>query len=571
MNLKTIILVGVGSFILGALCSCNNDFMDRFPTTEISDENFWKSERDMELYCNGLYTFIEGHASGYTVSPMLSGDNQSDNMAPQDYNKIAAGEHIVPAKSGGSEWNWEFVRKCNYFLVRYDQAEVDQAKKDAYAAEVRFFKAWEYFNKVKRYGDVPWLSKDLTTNSEELYAPRDPRTLVMDSVLACIDWAIEKLPTKQNAVQGRINRDVALALKARICLHEGTFRKYHQLGGEEKFLREAVAATTVLMSEGNYSIHNTGNPEWDYRSLFCTLDLKDNKEMIYYKVYELGLLGNRTSNLVEGGESNLGYSVTKSLVDAYLCKCGKPISLCKEHFLGHDSIQAEMLNRDPRLTQTVCYLGKDLQRKTMKPSIPGSNISTGNIPTGYQIIKYWVDDPAEYLRYQQGILDAPIFRYAEILLIYAEAKAELGECTQEDLDKSINLLRKRAGMPDMIIADLVKDPMSDFPSFPVLLDEIRRERRVELAIEGMRYDDLMRWKAGKLLEKTVRGMKFVQSQYPTVVVGKHIDVDKDGFILPYWNILPNGRTFDESKHYYFPLPTEELVINKNLKQNPGWD
>lgn len=133
MNLKTIILVGVGSFILGALCSCNNDFMDRFPTTEISDENFWKSERDMELYCNGLYTFIEGHASGYTVSPMLSGDNQSDNMAPQDYNKIAAGEHIVPAKSGGSEWNWEFVRKCNYFLVRYDQAEVDQAKKDAYA------------------------------------------------------------------------------------------------------------------------------------------------------------------------------------------------------------------------------------------------------------------------------------------------------------------------------------------------------------------------------------------------------------------------------------------------------
>lgn len=99
---------------------------------------------------------------------------------------------------------------------------------------------------------------------------------------------------------------------------------------------------------------------------------------------------------------------------------------------------------------------------------------------------------------------------------------------------------------------------------------IRRERRVELALENMRYDDLMRWKAGKLLEKTVRGMKFVQSQYPTVVIGKHIDVDSEGFILPYWNILPNGRKFDESKHYYFPLPTEELVINKNLKQNLGW-
>ena len=292
--------------------------------------------------------------------------------------------------------------------------------------------------------------------------------------------------------------------------------------------------------------------------------------MIYYKVYEEGLLGNRTSNLLEGGESTLGFSVTKSLIDAYLCECGKPISLCKEHFLGYDSIQAEMLHRDPRLCQTICYPGKDLQRDTKKPSIPGSNISTGNIPTGYQIIKYWVDDPAEYLRYQNGILDAPVFRYAEALLVYAEAKSELGECTQSDLDLSVNLLRKRAGMPDMKIDQLVKDPMSDFPSLPVLIDEIRRERRVEFALENMRYDDLMRWKAGKLMEKTVRGMKFVQSQYPTVVIGKHIDVDKEGFILPYWNILPNGRKFDESKHYYFPLPTEELVINRNLKQNPGW-
>ena len=229
-----------------------------------------------------------------------------------------------------------------------------------------------------------------------------------------------------------------------------------------------------------------------------------------------------------------------------------------------------MLHRDPRLCQTICYPGKDLQRDTKKPAIPGSNISTANIPTGYQIIKYWVDDPAEYLRYQNGILDAPVFRYAEALLVYAEAKAELGECTQSDLDLSVNLLRKRAGMPDMKIDQLVKDPMSDFPSLPVLIDEIRRERRVEFALENMRYDDLMRWKAGKLMEKTVRGMKFVQSQYPTVVIGKHIDVDKEGFILPYWNILPNGRKFDESKHYYFPLPTEELVINKNLKQNPGW-
>ena len=570
--MKSIKILLAGSIMLATLVACNDDFMDRFPTTDISDQNFWHSARDMELYCNGLYTYIKGHGTGHERSPMLSGDNQSDNMAPQDYDKVAAGEHIVPESSNNNnnEWSWTFIRKCNYFLARYQQAEINQEEKDAYAAEVYFFKAWDYFEKVKRYGDVPWLTKDLTTESEELFGSRDSRVEVMDSVLACIDWAIEKLPAKKNAVSGRINRDVALILKARICLHEGTFRKYHQIDNSEKFLKEAVNTSQTLMKEGHYQIYNTNNPESDYRTLFCSLDLKDNPEMIYYKVYEEGLLGNRTSNLLEGGESTLGFSVTKSLIDAYLCECGKPISLCKEHFLGHDSIQGEMLHRDPRLCQTICYPGKDLQRDTKKPAIPGSNISTSNIPTGYQIIKYWVDDPAEYLRYQNGILDAPVFRYAEALLVYAEAKVELGECTQSDLDLSVNLLRKRAGMPDMKIDQLVKDPMSDFPPLPVLIDEIRRERRVEFALENMRYDDLMRWKAGKLMEKTVRGMKFVQSQYPTVVIGKHIDVDKEGFILPYWNILPNGRKFDESKHYYFPLPTEELVINKNLKQNPGW-
>ncbi len=566
MKLKNITFIS--GLFLSILTSCNNDFMDRFPTTDISDDNFWASSRDMELYCNGLYTYVRGHGNFYESSPLLTGDNQSDNLVPETYDKIAAGEHIIPEKSGGNEWNWSFIRKCNYFLVRYNQAKIEQKIKDSYAAEVKFFKAWEYFKKVKRYGDVPWLTKDLTTDSEELFKPRDSRALVMDSVLACIDWAIDKLPSRQKSVEGRINRDVALALKARICLHEGTFRKYHNLDGSERFLKEAVTASSTLMTEGNYVIHSTGDINFDYRSLFCSLDLKNNKEMIYYKVYETGFLGNYVSNMLEKNEYYLGAS--KSLVDSYLCKCGKPISLCKEHYLGDDSIQQEMLNRDPRLTQTICYPGKDLQRTSMLPSIPGSNLASGNVPTGYQIIKYWVDDPAEFVRYQNGILDAPVFRFGETLLIYAEAKAELGECTQDDLNKSINLLRKRVGMPDMVISELQKDPMSDFPDLPVLIDEIRRERRVELALEAFRYDDLMRWKAGKLLEKPVRGMKFVQSQYPSVVIGKHIDVDKDGYILPYWNILPNGRTFDESKHYYFPLPTEELVINKNLVQNPGW-
>lgn len=556
--------------VLFALVACNNDFMNRIPTDSISDGSFWKSEKDLEVYCNGLYTYIKGHGSGHERSPLLTGDNRSDNMVPVDYDKVAAGEHIVPEKSDENEWNWEFIRKCNYFLVRYDRAALAREIKERYAGEVKFFKAWDYFEKVKRYGDVPWLSADLNVDSEELYAPRDSRILVMDSVLETVDRAIAWLPALADAVPGRINKDVALALKTRICLHEGTFRKYHGIDGYERFLQEAMHAAGQLIAGNRYAIYDTGHPESDYRTLFCSLDLKNNKEMIYYKAYELGLLGNRTSNLLEGGETSLGFSVSKSLVESYLCACGKPVALCSEHYLGDESIRTELLHRDPRLLQTVCYPGKELQRETGKPAIPGSNISTGVIPTGYQIIKYWVDDREEYLRYQNGILDAPVFRYAEVLLAYAEAAAELGQCDQGVLDKTINLLRKRAGMPVMRADALIKDPRSDFPSLPVLIDEIRRERRVELALEAMRYDDLMRWKAGKLLEKEVKGMKFVQSEYPTVAVGKHIDVDAGGYILPYKKILPRGRHFDESKHYYFPLPTEELVLNPQLKQNPNW-
>lgn len=127
--MKSIKILLAGSIMLATLVACNDDFMDRFPTTDISDQNFWHSARDMELYCNGLYTYIKGHGTGHDRSPMLSGDNQSDNMAPQDYDKVAAGEHIVPESSNDNEWNWTFIRKCNYFLARYQQAEISQEEK----------------------------------------------------------------------------------------------------------------------------------------------------------------------------------------------------------------------------------------------------------------------------------------------------------------------------------------------------------------------------------------------------------------------------------------------------------
>ena len=554
------------SFIAILAVSCSDGFLDRYPTDSLNEGNFWHNENELKQYANTLYSNFTGHSVATNLSPIVSGDNQSDNMVPLNFDLVAAGKNIVPPSGGG--WTWTLIRSCNYFLARYNQTPISQELKDRYAGEIRFFKAWDYFNKVKDFGDVPWLSKDLTTNSPELYAPRDNRILVMDSLLTTINAAIANLPAKSAAEPGRINKDVALLLKGRICLFEGTFRKYNNIAGGDRFLQEASAATDQLINEAHYQIHSTGNPSADYASLFNSLDLVNNKEMLLYKAYETGLLGNATVWNIQ--LNNFNTSASKALVESYLCTDGKPISQ-SSIYLGDDSIQVEMKNRDPRLSQTIVSPGTGIQAGFGAPAIPGSGFSgVGVVPSGYQIQKFWSPDQTEYVRIQNGIMDAPLYRYAEVLLINAEAKAELGLATQAVIDKTINLLRKRAGMPNMVIVSLVKDSKSDFPEIPVLLDEIRRERRVELAIEGLRFDDLRRWKAGRLLNKPILGMKFVQKQFPKAVIGNSIFVNDKGFILPYGKSLPAGRTFDETKNYLLPLPLDELGLNTNLVQNPGW-
>ncbi|PWJ57897.1 putative outer membrane starch-binding protein [Dyadobacter jejuensis] len=564
MNSKIIKVSLVASILFTAACS--DDFLNRYPTDSLNEENFWHNENELKQYANDFYRVYTGHGTATGWSPIITGDNQSDNMVPLDFNLVAAGKNIVPTSGGG--WSWTVIRSCNYFLQRYNQTPISKELKDKYAGEVRFFKVLDYFEKVKDFGDVPWLSKDLDLDSEELYAPRDSRVLVMDSVLANIDAAILTLPDKATAEPGRINKDIALMLKSRICLYEGTYRKYRNIEGSQKFLTEAASASGRLISEGHYQIHNTGNPDEDYASLFNSLDLSGNKEMILYKAYITGLLG--TATVWNLQNNNFNTSASKSLVESYLCADGKPISQ-SELYKGDDSILDEMANRDPRLKQTITYPGTGIQESSKIPAISGSGISgVGIVPTGYQIQKYWVEDQQEYVRIQNGILDAPTYRYAEVLLIHAEAYAELGTATQSIIDKTINLLRNRAGMPHMVVSELIKDAQSDFPGLGVLLDEIRRERRVELAIEALRYDDLVRWKAGSLLNKPVLGMKFIQSVYPKAVVGNSIFVNDQGFILPYGKSLPSGRSYDENKNYLLPLPLDELALNPNLEQNPGW-
>ncbi len=564
--------------------------MERFPPDKLNDNNFWSSENDLALYCNRLYPeYIMSEYSGRN-SPIYTENIYSDYVVTNPFRYITAGIHTIPTDAGNGGWNWVNIRRINYFLARYEKTPIAPEIRNVYAGEILFFKAWDYFDKIKRFGEVPWLSTDLETNSEELLAPRTKRDVLMDSVLMTIDKAIMYLPEKGKEKTDRINKDMALHLKARICLHEGTFRKYHtDLGlDEKKFLENAADAANQLIQGGNYGIYNTGNKKEDYHNVFIEMGQFTGakaREVILQRKFIDNDLGNSFLRYYNWN-NYWKMGITRTLVDAYLCEDGLPISQSPQ-YKGNDSIQSEFMNRDQRLRQTICspneyiFIPGQNDYGISMPNLPGTTSDYGFCETGYWPIKFWSFNPEEKTKGRSGfgIQAFIVFRYAETLLIYAEAMAELGKCDQGVIDKTINVLRDRVGMASMEIASLVNDSNSDFPGISVLLNEIRRERTVELALEYSRRDDVVRWKAGHLFRKKPLGMKFWQYMYPRknssgeyrTQIGKNVFVDSNGFLDPYQKQLPGGRIFEEPKHYYFPIPIEDLTLNPNLTQSIGWE
>ncbi|WFE84617.1 RagB/SusD family nutrient uptake outer membrane protein [Parabacteroides chongii] len=627
---KYMLALGMASVLLP---SCNDDFMERYPQDQLTDESFWKTETDLKLMLNSLYPlYIIGHGSGWSDSktpvlnivgsPLMYGDVYSDNCVKTGNEaRSLAGELIVPTgASADNGWYWWNLRKVNFFLNRYDRAEISQEKKNAYAAEAYFFKAWDYYQKVLYFGDVPWLTRDLNVDSEELYDARTPRAEVMDSVLMCINKAVEWLPEKDAQEDERLNKDQANFLKARICLFEGTFRKYHTEAGLQetanKWLEEAVKASESLI--GKYSLYKNG--EETYWKMFATTDLSNNPEVVLARNYLENKVGHAAQRYFNQNNSNRqSMGATRGLIDEYLCIDGRPIYTGgsdgnyekNPNFLGYGK-WTELENRDPRLTQTVCrpgehvtvYEGGVVDKEANGIKYPDLNYnSSGSTVTGYRIIKHWMGDKVEEDRTTQGIQAAIEFRYAELLLIYAEAKYELnGTLSQSDVDLTINALRERAGFDfekyptaKLTVGQEPADPRLDkiyadkldYTVSP-LLREIRRERRIEMAIENRRYEDLMRWKAGNLLTVPLRGMHFltVQDLYDgthtekpekaqQVELNKTVFVDDEGFLIcypksPYQNTIKGTLPWDDYR-YYWPIPKEELIMNPNLVQNKGWE
>lgn len=563
-------------FLLVAISySCQKSFLDKRPLNQITDPEFWKTTGDLQSYLNTFYAFLPGWGT-HDGGPFWK-DNNSDNMAPGLFDQRLAGLATLPITGGG--WDWSNVRSANIFLENAPKVP-GSSERDHFLGEGYFFRAWFYFELLQRFGDLPWIDKPLLTNSEELYNVRESRSVIADHVLEDLDKAISLLRDKENAAPNRVHRSVALALKARIALYEGTWEKYHAgtpfeapNGNPAKYLQQAAAAAKTIMDEAKYDIYNTGNPGSDYASIFNKDDLSNNKEIIFWKKYKLGQLshnGQRYLSIIAG---NTG--VSKSLVESFLCTDGKPIS-ASPLYQGDNGLLNVVKNRDLRLSQIIFVPGDPI---TIDYAAGGDTLSKfqrasvnlggdARDVTGYQIKKGVYPDKTLQQGDYLSTTAAIIFRYAEILLTYAEAKAELGELTQDDIDKSINLLRDRAGMPHLILANITTDPNWEFPSLSPGINEVRRERKVELACEGFRFADLMRWRAHHLIvNKRIKGARFIASDYPGTV---NVYIDNDGYLDPYQASLPAGFQFDPGRDYLNPLSAYELSLNDKLTQNPGW-
>jgi hypothetical protein len=573
--------------------SCNDEFLERFPLDAITNDTFWNTENDLAVYNNSLYNLarndndvpiLMAHHDGFNSHrwSMWYMDELSDNATARHprhtfFMQIRAGKHNIPVNSSFFGYQgWEFVRSINIGLANYERAKVSEKVRNQYIAEARLFRGWFYADKVSKFGDVPYVETELNTESEELFAERMPRVEAMDKIFADLDFAAKNLPANwgDGSAPGRLNRWAALLVQARVCLFEGTWRKYHGIAGGDKFLQAASAASKELIESGPYRLYSTGNPETDYNSYMRKLDVTGNPEVMYWRKYTLGVFTNHVQSYFEyhGG-------ATRDFVEDYLCTDGQPITL-SPLYEGDNTVEETFVNRDPRMRQTVLHPEEAVAYKFHNADgrdYPRLNGMAGGRQsnTGYHVIKNYNADDMIGKAFNTAESPAIVLRFAEALLVYAEAQAELGQISQADLDMSINKLRDRVGMPHLELGNVPVDPRYVADGISPILAEIRRERRVELFNEGFRYDDLRRWKQGKKLTKKSLGLAMnaaAKTRYAGTVVRTYFDAERGKeYLEPYAGTDFENPVFDENRHYLWPIPLNSLAQNPNIKQNPGWE
>ncbi len=558
-----------------SLNGCDSDFLNRTPLDAFSTPDFFKSPDELRTYMNTFYT-----AGNFPKYANHGNDFNSDIQTSGTPDQRLQGTRTV-ATSGSIGFG--DVRRVNYFFDHYKVVEEHYSLEEyqQYVGEAYFFRGLIYFNLLQSYGDIQILTTELATSSPELYNPRNPRNEVADFIIGQLDSAAMYLTADKTSGAGRINRWMALLIQSRVALYEGTWEKYHDgtnfgavAATPEKYLQKAAEAAQEIIEQGPYSVYSTGNPESDYKELFALQDFSSNSEVMFWRKYDNELTRGNSSFTNDRNfrmETPTNKTITKEQADAYLCVDGRPIT-GNPLFNGHATLRDEAKNRDPRFYQTIATpddiwkIHEDGRVEYWSGAYSKLNTSADyNAPSGYINQKGYNPNMVYHVQqYEES--PGMIYRYAEVLLNYVEAKAELGTISQADINLTIKPLRDRVGMPNLDMGAITNDPNWDFPDLSPLINEIRRERQVELAAEGFRWDDIARWAAADELIVAKRPKGFLASQ----IEKNSFPVDENGFLDPLKNAMPAGWGFKLDRDYLNSIPISEIVLNDNLTQNPGW-
>lgn len=582
---KNILNILLTILLLVGFSSCD---LEELPQATASRIAIFESKSGLELYSNSFYEILPSPYDG-----VFAIDNNSDIVARNGVDSRFMPNALSPTTSGG--WSWGNLRNINYFIENAEQSNVPE--KDHYLGIARFFRAYFYYDMIKRFGDVPWIDRTIDVNDEEkLYAARDDRFEVMDKVLEDLNYAIANISDKSEPTRTLITKDVARAFKTRVALYEASFRKYHtdhgKQGSANQWFEEVVKTADEIKG---YSLVEGPN---SYRELF--LQKSPNATEVILAVTldaDLQVFSSRNRRMISPTYGDRP-SLTRRFINTYLNADGTPFTNSNEY--KTTPFAEEVKNRDGRLHQTI-RLGNYHRTENGVPIIAPPNLDQAY--TGYQIIKGSYDERFPYDDESRNENAHIIFRYAEVLLNKAEALAELGTMTDAQWASTVGLLRARAGITGTTLSQkpVVADPyMVEFYNNkftdPVLL-EVLRERAVEMITEGLRPDDLVRWRLGDLFatapmngmyvpelgeydlnEDGVMDVCFYRGERPVDVtatifvdvtapgVGNRVLSEGDsGEIL--WN--PGAREWLDKK-YLYPIPEADRLRNPNIGQNPGW-
>lgn len=599
MKIKNIYILLLG---IATLSSCYD--LNKEPEGTLSTTRPFSTVGEINGYLDQFYnTGIREQAFGSGSEGIAYDDINSDNMSTGSVSARLNGDLTLANASALSEYTQ--IRNVNFFLNHLGNSNEKGADYEQAVGEGYYFRAWFYYQLFKKYGELTWLSKPLDPNYEEMRLPRQKRTLVADSILSDLDRAILYLKTQDNSASRRVHKDCARALKAQVALFEGTWEKYHKAKDDafydksvtddkiKEYLRISAEASKAVIDRGVWKIYNTGNPLNDYRIIFQTQNLDNNPEILWYKEYDGINVGNNVDRYLNTGGGSVGANA--SLVDDYLTRDGKP-------FVGAEKLNAKKVYgdelqptlRDPRLSQTIAKPGQVLrpdQSAFTIPPLTGAGYTRNE--TGYAILKHVQIDytgslDAEYKGATPGIQ----YRYADVLLDYAEALAELdGAGNAQKIIEALDPLRKRVGMPSVDFdREYNTDSSYPFAHLDKYIQAVRRERRIEQALEGTRFTDICRWAAADelIVGKRPTGALFVGSNLEknAAFEGRLVyDQPSDNnlyltgnpgdayrYITPMsLKEYPAGWKFDVSRDYLLPIQSRMLSLTDHLwKQNPGW-